>query len=246
MDGKHVQIQAPAKSGSLFFNYKKTFSVVLLACADANYKFIFVDIGAYGSNSDGGIFRHSVFGEAFENNDLNVPPPSELPGTNITVPYVLVADEAFPLRNYIMRPYPGRHLTLEQRIFNYRLSRARRIIENTFGILAARWRILRTTILANIANIYKIVQAVVCLHNFVKTENDPQYCPRGFVDSGDTSDGLWRQETKELQSVGRLAANNAQRQVMAVRNTFKDYFNSEQGAVPWQLRIVQDGCEPDF
>jgi hypothetical protein len=175
MDGKHVQIQAPAKSGSLYFNYKKTFSVVLLACADANYKFIFVDIGAYGSNSDGGIFRYSVFGEAFENNDLSVPPPSELPGTNITVPYVLVADEAFLLRNYIMRPYPGRHLTLEQRIFNYRLSRARRIIENTFGILAARWRILRTTILANITNIDKIVQAIVCLHNFVKTVNDPQY-----------------------------------------------------------------------
>jgi hypothetical protein len=58
MDGKHVQIQAPAKSGSLYFSYKKTSSVVLLACADANYKFIFVDIGAYGSNSDGGIFRY--------------------------------------------------------------------------------------------------------------------------------------------------------------------------------------------
>jgi hypothetical protein len=39
VDGKHTEIQAPRSSGSLFFNYKNTFSVVLLALVDANYKF---------------------------------------------------------------------------------------------------------------------------------------------------------------------------------------------------------------
>ncbi|GBP80033.1 hypothetical protein EVAR_53173_1 [Eumeta japonica] len=57
--GKYVTIEAPANSRSLYFNYKKTFSVVLLALVDANYKFVAVDIGSHGKKSDGGIFANS-------------------------------------------------------------------------------------------------------------------------------------------------------------------------------------------
>ncbi|KAL4126057.1 hypothetical protein QTP88_010288 [Uroleucon formosanum] len=107
LDGKHVVIEAPPNSGSLYFNYKKTFSIVLLALVDARYKFIAVDIGAYGKNSDGGILSHSYIGKALENNKINIPSDRELPGTDEKLPYVFIGDEAFPFKNDLLRPYPS-------------------------------------------------------------------------------------------------------------------------------------------
>ena len=106
-DGKHVVITAPAKSGSLFFNYKHTFSVNLMALVDAQYRFIFVDIGQYGSNADGPVFQKSQFGSMFMKDELNVPGPKPLPRARFlgNMPHVIVADEAFPLCPNIMRPY---------------------------------------------------------------------------------------------------------------------------------------------
>lgn len=122
LDGKHIYVFKPRNSGSKYFNYKKTFSVVLMAICDAQYKFIMVDIGAYGSSSDGGVFSASAFGKSWLNNDaaLQIPLDEQLPGTTIKTPLALVADEAFPLRSNILRPYGGKSLTYKQRIFNYR------------------------------------------------------------------------------------------------------------------------------
>lgn len=65
--------------------------------------------------------------------DVGFPPPMTL-SDGKKLNFVFVADEAFPLKEYIMRPYPGRELNgIPQRIYNYRLSRARRVIENAFG-----------------------------------------------------------------------------------------------------------------
>jgi len=99
---------------------------------DVNYNLIAVDIGAYGRNSDGGIWAHSNIGKAFESGNLSVPGPSSLPGTNTEIPQIIIDDEAFPLKTYIMRPYLGQELDDSKRLFNYRLSRARRISENSF------------------------------------------------------------------------------------------------------------------
>ncbi|KAK4886741.1 hypothetical protein RN001_003012 [Aquatica leii] len=244
LDGKHIQIQAPAKSGSRFFNYKKTFSIVLLACCDADYLFTLIDIGAYGSESDGGVFKNSIFGNMLEQSQLNVPPPTKLPNSNIVHPYTIVADEAFPLKTYIMRPYPGRNLTASKRIFNYRLSRARRVIENTFGIMVNRWRLLRGMVTAKVDNIDTFVKAIVCLHNYAKRESmllqDFSYCPPGFVDS-DENIGTWRDDVEPLKSVGRLSTNRSTNALYTMRDMVRDYFCSPAGAIPFQNKVLEDG-----
>jgi hypothetical protein len=95
---KHISIQAPASSGSSYYNYKGGHSVVLLAVCDAHYRFNIVDIGDSGRHSDGGVLSNSEFGKALELNSLGLPSATTLPGTGIEAPFVFVGDEAFPLQ----------------------------------------------------------------------------------------------------------------------------------------------------
>ena len=138
IDGKHITMQAPANCGSQYYNYKGTHSIVLMAVCDYNYCFTLLDIGDYGRQSDGGIFSNSLFGRAMESESLFIPDPDNITGQTSPTPYFFVGDAAFPLKRYMLRPYPGKYLPDNKRIFNYRLSRARRVIENTFGILATK------------------------------------------------------------------------------------------------------------
>lgn len=156
MDRKHILIKAPPKSGSEFYNYKHHYSIILLALIDHNYCFTYIDVGANGKALDGGVFQESSFFEALKNNTLNTPDD-----------VVFVADDAFPLKTYLMKPYNRRNLTREQAIFNYRLSRARRISENAFGILVSKFRIFERPIALIPHKVDKIVLACCAIHNWL-------------------------------------------------------------------------------
>lgn len=110
IDGKHINIQCPINAGSTYYNYKGSNSIVLLALVDADYKFIAIDIGSYGRNSDGGIFSKSAIGKKLHSKTFNVPEPTPIVENGNPEPYVVVGDEAFSLKTYLLRPYSRHHL----------------------------------------------------------------------------------------------------------------------------------------
>lgn len=119
VDGKHIRIFKPVKSGSSYYNYKKYFSLLLLAICDSNCKFIFVDIGVYGRNSDSTIFEDTRLFRRLQSNMLNIPNPSPITTNCEAMPYVFIGDEAFALSQNLMRPYSGRNIEQKKRIFNF-------------------------------------------------------------------------------------------------------------------------------
>ena len=144
IDGKHIMIQCPVNSGSLFYNYKSYFSIVLLAVTSADYRFVMVDIGAYGSSNDSGVLNNTALFKCLKKKKPGIPPSKQLPNdTKEThVSHVLLGDEAFPLRCDMMQPFARNTLTNERCTSSItRLSRARKVVEIEFGILANQWRI---------------------------------------------------------------------------------------------------------
>ncbi|XP_049317561.1 uncharacterized protein LOC125780088 [Bactrocera dorsalis] len=227
VDGKHVQIKCPRKSGSLYFNNKQYFSIVLLAVCDSKYTFTAVDIGAYGSQSDGGALKISGFGNRILNGTMNLPEAENLPRSATKFPFYYVGDAAFPLTKHLMRPYPGKCLEANKYHFNKCLSRARVTIENTFGILVARWRVLNNSLDMFPENANTIVGATLILHNFVKFHNAEFYCPNNFVDhvneSGILIEEQWRQFVAPLHQSTILSSANARRSAFDTRDLLKNY-----------------------
>ena len=250
IDGKHIRIECPKLSGTLYYNYKGFFSIVLLAICDARYCFSLFDLGQYGSNNDSGILKNSQMGNMFEDDLLNVPPDSKLHKDDTkTCPYFLLGDEIFPLKKWLMRPFPGKSATEEERIYNYRQSRARRVIENCFGILSARFRILQKPIRASVENVEKFVLACLALHNYLRLTDNAHYTPAGFIDSEDRDGnfipGEWRSQNGNTSAWGNFQNINPVRgsrprvDALNVRNQLKDYLNSDEGSVPWQLDYIR-------
>ena len=143
-----------------------------MAVFDAKYRFILVDIGDSGRQSDGSVYNNSQLGFAIENNISKIPKDSKISNNsqNILL-YVFVADDAFGLKRHMMKPYAFKSLLTDKLVFYYRLSRARRVVENAFGIASSGFRVFHKPIIANVENVIAITKAVVALHNFLMTEN---------------------------------------------------------------------------
>ncbi|KAH7693985.1 nuclease HARBI1-like protein [Aphelenchoides avenae] len=187
VDGKHIMMRVPPNSGSLYFNYKGRFSTVLMAVADAGYRILYASVGSYGHESDGGIFDRSDLGKSIKNdsNPLELPGLAALPGSRLMCIHYFVGDDAFPHHKHLMKPFRQNGLTKERRIYNYRLSRARRMIESTFGLLASKWRLLLRNIDTTPEHCDALVQAVCSLHNYLVDEGEIFTGPGAEIDEVD-------------------------------------------------------------
>lgn len=235
IDGKHVRIKCPDNSGSLFFNYKQHFSIVLLALVSANYKFIAVDIGSYGKEGDSGIFKNSAMGKKIAAGQFNIPEDNFLPGTNILAPHVIVGDEAFALDTFMMKPYSknnARNCSMKS-IFNYRLCRARRVTENAFAILCQVFRVFYTPIACMPQTCDYLISVACCLHNMLRDGYLEKQCKPHYVSFDTTT--VPQENMIPFDRRGGYANASG----FEVRDKFKDFFSSPTGQVPWQNNIVQ-------
>ncbi|XP_064109031.1 uncharacterized protein LOC135217239 [Macrobrachium nipponense] len=147
-----------------------------MAICDANSSFIYVDVGVNGRVSDGGVWVNTSISQRIVNHSAaGLPEDTKLPGSDKTLPFVFLADDAFPLQRHIMKPYPYQEQTTSERIFSYRLSRGRRTVENGFGMLANRFRVFFAPINLAPEKVGIMVLACTALHNFLRKDEINQY-----------------------------------------------------------------------
>ena len=223
-----MAVKKPKNTGALFHNYKGFFSIVMLALVDGQYKFRWVDAGTAGPCSDAQIFNASQLKRRIEDGRIGFPDPAPITQGGQDVPYFILADDAFAVKTWLMKPYGRRMLTREERIANYRISRGRRVVENAFGILVSRFRVMRTTIKLPPETVREVVFTCVVLHNILRSEYQGQH--GGQEPDDDDVPG-------DCRLIGGAAGGgpdrNPARQAKRQRDYLKDYFNNK-GAVAWQ------------
>nr|CAI5854425.1 unnamed protein product [Callosobruchus analis] len=197
--------------------------MVFMAIVDAKYRFLLADFGTNGRISDGGVLQNTKFFEKLQNKTLKLP----------------TTDDAFSLRVDMLKPFRQTDSnSRERKIFNYRLSRARRIVENAFGILASRFRIYHTAINVQPENIEKIVMATCVLHNFLIEHTPSSYAPRDCFNQENTENGTiitsgYDTTDSNMENLKRRHQGNIMSDAKNVRIEFSNYFVNE-GKVPWQ------------
>ena len=223
IDGKHVEIRKPPGTGSYYFNYKHSFSIVLMCIVNANYEFLMVDVGANGRVSDGGVFSNTFSCTKLKLKELCIREPDNLPESDMKIPYVSVGNDAFPLMANLIKPFSHRNLSMEDRIFNYRLSQARRIVENAFGLLASRFRILLGQINVCPEKAVALVLACCCLRNYLRRKEVESYYQGGFdienISSGVINDADWR-SGRTLLALQHIQGRNTTGSAKETRQNF--------------------------
>lgn len=219
LDGKHIACVRPSGSGSTYYNNKGFYSIVLLAIVDADYRCIIYDLGATGCLSDAEVFSRSAMKAYLEAHDGDFPEPQQLPDIG-KVPCHFLVDQGFRQTVRFIRPYSQPEASKEIKCAHFNLvhSRARRVVENYFGILANRFRILMRPMTGPPAVVETITLAIMVLHNLMIISVGAEAVVQRF--------GLGEpfQDAEELGVSGNVPYSSK-----AARNALREYFARREG-----------------
>ena len=192
IDGSHIPVRAPLLNHTDYYNRKGWYSILVQAVVDHRYLFRNVNVGWPGSVHDARVFVNSaVYAEATSKQILQGD-TRQILGQD--VPVFLIGDSAYPLLSWLLKPFAdSTALTPEQKHFNYRLSRARIVVENAFGRLKARWRRLLKQNDMEVRNVPNVVTACCVLHNVCEIH-------------GEAFDNNWVQEAERMSHLSQPTA----------------------------------------
>ena len=172
VDGTHIPIHAPHESHTDYVNRKGYHSIIMQAVVDYNYLFRDIVVGWPGSVHDARVFTNSsIFKKGNANELFPGYPNRDICGQNMSP--VIIADPAYPLLPWLMKPYPVNNATPRiEKKFNYCLSRARMTVENTFGRWKGRFIRFSKRVDMEVSPLVTVVTASCILHNICEIQNN--------------------------------------------------------------------------
>ena len=171
IDGTFMEINKPTEFGDTYYCYKHMMAIIVLGCVDARGIFTYVNAGRPGSVGDSCTIRRSPLYEKLRSGEWQNSAPVQIEQCNVK-PY-LVADSAFPLASNLMKCYEGSNLPHRKRSFNYSLIRTRRVVEQAFGRLKGRWRIVHKCHLNDPVFARQVALVCCALHNVCERHQCP-------------------------------------------------------------------------
>ncbi|XP_064088597.1 uncharacterized protein LOC135202984 [Macrobrachium nipponense] len=169
-----------------------------MSLSDAKNRFLFIDVGAGGAG-DGGTWQKCNLARAITNNRAGLPQDRNLPNDDEPIPFHIVADDAFSLNPWLMKPYSCESQDPTKRLYSFRLSCARCVVENAFGLLQMGWRVFGTTMQQDVEVCNKITLCTCVMHNLALQRYS---CAGTNIDHEDQHHnvipGTWRQESLNL------------------------------------------------
>eukprot|EP01018_Ginkgo_biloba_P031772 Gb_40842 [translate_table: standard] len=174
IDATHVKLELPYNESSIdWYNREHNYSMLVQAVVDSNMRFLDICTGWPGSLNDAGLLRNSSFYRLCEEGERLNGAPISIGGFDMRE--YIIGDSGYPLLPWLIVPFSG-ELTDEQRLFNYKLSYTRSIVDRAFGKLRNTWRLLQTKIKKpNMEMLPRTILACCILHNMLLSFETYEY-----------------------------------------------------------------------